>query len=58
MGMDLGLPAVKTGAADLCAPTGTHAGQTLTVAGWLLQLAAWASATLFIAGFTGAVRKT
>ncbi|MFD7167321.1 hypothetical protein [Streptomyces violascens] len=58
VGMDLGLPAVKTGAQDLCAPTGTRAGQTLTVAGWLLQLAAWASATLFIAGFTGAVRKT
>ncbi|WP_158692606.1 hypothetical protein [Streptomyces roseochromogenus] len=58
VGMDLGLPAVKTGAQDLCAPTGTHAGQTLTVAGWVLQLAAWALATLFIAGFTGAVRKT
>jgi hypothetical protein len=58
VGLDLGLPVVKTGVADLCAPTGTRAGQTLTVAGWLLQLAAWASATLFIAGFTGAVRKT
>ncbi|WBO61798.1 hypothetical protein [Streptomyces camelliae] len=58
VGLDLGLPVVKTGAGDLYAPTGTRAGQTLTVAGWLLQLAAWASATLFIAGFTGAVRKT
>ncbi|GGU48555.1 hypothetical protein GCM10010289_81370 [Streptomyces violascens] len=58
VGLDLGLPVVKTGAAGLCAPTGTPAGQTLTVAGWLLQLAAWALATLFIAGFTGAVRKT
>ncbi|MFF2431738.1 hypothetical protein [Streptomyces mirabilis] len=58
VGLDLGLPVVKTGAQDLCVPTDTRAGQTLTVAGWLLQLAAWASATLFIAGFTGAVRKT
>jgi len=58
VGLDLGLPLVKTGARDLCAPTGTRAGQTLTVAGWVLQLAAWALATLFIAGFTGAVRKT
>ncbi|MFI7121297.1 hypothetical protein [Amycolatopsis sp. NPDC049868] len=58
VGLDLGLPLVKTGARELCAPTGTATGQTLTVAGWILQLAAWASATLFIAGFTGAVRKT
>ncbi|MER6668256.1 hypothetical protein ABT256_27155 [Amycolatopsis japonica] len=58
VGLDLGLPLVKTGARELCAPTGAAAGQTLTVAGWALQLAAWASATLFIAGFTGAVRKT
>ncbi|MEV6947100.1 hypothetical protein AB0N07_35095, partial [Streptomyces sp. NPDC051172] len=58
VGLDLGLPVVKTGAQDLCTPAGTRAGQTLTVTGWLLQLAAWASATLFIAGFTGAVRKT
>jgi hypothetical protein len=58
VGLDLGLPVVKTGARDLCAPTATPAGQTLTVAGWVLQLAAWALATLFVAGFTGAVRKT
>jgi hypothetical protein len=58
VGLDLGLPVVKTGSRDLCAPTDTRAGQTLTVAGWVLQLTAWALATLFIAGFTGAVRKT
>ena len=58
VGLDLGLPVVKTAARDLCAPTDTGAGQTLTVAGWVLQLAAWALATLFVAGFTGAVRKT
>ncbi|KAB2344921.1 hypothetical protein [Actinomadura rudentiformis] len=58
VGLDLSLPLVKTGARDQCAPTDTRAGQTLTVAGWVLQLVAWASATLFIAGFTGAVRTT
>ncbi|HWM03633.1 MAG TPA: hypothetical protein VNP92_14965 [Actinophytocola sp.] len=46
------------GARDLCAPTATPAGQTLTIAGWVLQPAGWALATLFVAGFTGAVRKT
>jgi hypothetical protein len=30
----------------------------LTVAGWGLQLLAWGFATLFVAGFTGFVRKT
>jgi hypothetical protein len=33
-------------------------GQVVTAAGWGLQLLAWAFATLFVAGFTGAVRKT
>jgi hypothetical protein len=28
------------------------------VSTWVLQLAAWGFAALFIAGFTGAVRKT
>ena len=30
----------------------------LTVAGWVLRVLAWVFAVLFIAGFTGAVRKT
>jgi hypothetical protein len=58
VGLDLGTPLIKTGARDLCAPTATGAGQALTAAGWLLQALAWAFAALFIAGFTGAVRKT
>jgi hypothetical protein len=58
VGLDLGIPLLRTGARDQCAPTTTDAGQALTVTGWLLQILAWAFAALFIAGFTGAVRKT
>ena len=57
-GLDLGAPLIKTGARDRCQPTETTAGRTLTVAGWVLQLLAWTFATLFVAGFTSAVRKT
>jgi hypothetical protein len=39
-------------------PTTTDAGRALTVIGWGLQILARAFAALFIAGFTGAVRKT
>jgi hypothetical protein len=58
VGLDLGLPLVKTGTRDHCDTTASTTGQVLTVAGWGLQLLAWAFATLFVAGFTGAVRKT
>jgi hypothetical protein len=58
VGLDLGLPLVKTGIRDHCETTASTTGQVLTVAGWRLQLLAWAFATLFVAGFTGAVRKT
>jgi hypothetical protein len=37
-----------------CAMTGT----VLTAASWVAKVLAWAFATLFIAGFTGVVRKT
>ncbi|MFG3711958.1 hypothetical protein [Micromonospora sp. NPDC047730] len=58
VGLDLGTPLIKTGARDRCQPTDTPAGQTLTIASWFLQLLAWTFATLFIAGFTSAVRRT
>ncbi|MEV6302364.1 hypothetical protein AB0M02_23315 [Actinoplanes sp. NPDC051861] len=58
VGLDLGTPLLKTGARETCAPTTAPAGQALAVAGWFLQALAWAFAALFIAGFTGAVRKT
>jgi hypothetical protein len=58
VGLDLGLPLVKTGTPAQCEPTTSTTGKVLTVVGWGLQLLAWAFATLFVAGFTGAVRKT
>ncbi|WP_147457338.1 hypothetical protein [Micromonospora sp. CV4] len=58
VGLDLGTPLLRTGARDRCQPTDAAAGQILTIAGWILQLLAWSFATLFIAGFTSAVRKT
>jgi hypothetical protein len=58
VGLDLGLPLIKTGVRDHCDTTSSITGQVLAAAGWGLQLLAWAFATLFVAGFTGAVRKT
>jgi hypothetical protein len=49
---------VKTGTRDHCDTTTSTTGQALTLIGWGLQLLAWAFATLFVAGFTGIVRKT
>jgi len=57
VGLDLSIPLIKTGARETCTMTGTPAGQSLTVAGWVLQLLGWAFATLFVAGFTGAIRR-
>ncbi|MEU6324856.1 hypothetical protein [Streptomyces sp. NPDC047009] len=56
-GLNVSLPLVKV-ATGACAATNTVAGQALTAAGWLLQVLAWAFTTLFVAGFTSAVRKT
>jgi uncharacterized protein YjbI with pentapeptide repeats len=58
VGVDLALPIIKTGAGDQCRMTDAAAGQWLTAVGWILQILAWAFATLFVAGFTSAVRKT
>jgi hypothetical protein len=55
-GLNVGAPLVTTNA--VCATTSETAGHVLTVSGWLLKLLAWAFASLFIAGFTGAVRKS
>ena len=57
-GLDLGTPFLPKATSAVCTTTSTATGVTLTIAGWLLQLAAWALAALFIAGFTGIVRKT
>jgi hypothetical protein len=56
VGLDLGEPLV--GPAAQCGTTLTATGSALTVLRWLLEVAAWAFVTLFIAGFTSVVRKT
>ncbi|WP_326471729.1 hypothetical protein [Actinophytocola sp.] len=58
VGIDLGAPLITTGTQTRCQTTNTTTGQTLAAAGWILRLLAWAFATLFVAGFTTAVRKT
>jgi hypothetical protein len=58
VGLDQSVPLIKTGAQETCTTTDTAFGDVITIAGWILQLAAWALATLFVAGFTGAVRKS
>jgi hypothetical protein len=57
VGLDLSIPLVTTGARQRCDVTGAAAGQWLMGAGWALQLLGWAFATLFVAGFTAAVRR-
>jgi len=55
-GLDIGTPFLPR--ATSCKTTTGATGVALTVSTWALQLAAWALAALFVAGFTGIVRKT
>jgi len=58
LGIDLAVPLINTGSKARCDfDTDQHWGQWLTAGGWLVQLLGWAFATLFIAGFTGIIRK-
>ncbi|MDD7965499.1 hypothetical protein [Actinomycetospora lemnae] len=62
-GLDLGTPLFgsTTKPRDRCVinpDAGSASATTLVISTWVLQLAAWGFAALFIAGFTGAVRKT
>ncbi|HEY4456160.1 MAG TPA: hypothetical protein VGN81_17745 [Pseudonocardiaceae bacterium] len=51
-------PLVKpAGQADCQLSSGTPLGDVLIVAGWVIQALSWAFVTLFVAGFTGLVRK-
>ena len=61
MGLDLNLPVGASLARAKCDLTMDPTSATaawLSAFGWVLRLAAWAFAALFIAGFTSAVRKT
>ena len=61
VGLDLNLPVGTTTARARCDLTKDSASTTaawLSSVGWVLRVLAWVFAALFIAGFTGAVRKT
>ena len=60
VGLDLGTPFLPSAGAGAggCAITSAATGSLLTGIRWLLQLTAWGLAALFVAGFTGIVRKT
>ncbi|WAL63212.1 hypothetical protein ORV05_19475 [Amycolatopsis cynarae] len=58
LALDSAAPLVKTDALQRCRlDTGVPGGQFVVAATWVLQALAWAFVTLFVAGFTGLVRK-
>jgi len=59
LALNAATPLVKPDSQQRCQlATSTGLGQAVVVSTWLLQILAWAFATLFVAGFTGLVRKT
>jgi hypothetical protein len=59
LGIDTTLPIITTPTTASCLPrTSNAAGRWVTLLGVTEQLTGWALSTLFIAGFTNAVRKT
>lgn len=56
---DTALPLLKTGGAKRCEfATTTPVGQIFFATSYILHMLGWAFATLFVAGYTGLVRKT
>lgn len=55
--LNVATPLVKVDAARCTVDAGSAAGRTVLASTWLLQVLAWAFATLFVAGFTGLVRR-
>ncbi|HWO64787.1 MAG TPA: hypothetical protein VNO31_32595 [Umezawaea sp.] len=59
LALNAATPLVKPDTQQRCQIlTTTGLGQFVVITTWLLQALAWAFATLFVAGFTGLVRKT
>lgn len=54
---DLAVPLIKTGGRQRCDFTSNPGSEWFIATGWLTQFLGWAFATLFVAGFTGLVRK-
>jgi hypothetical protein len=57
LGVDLAIPLVTTPTAASCTPNASWRGQWLTYGALSFQILGWAFATLFVAGFTAAVRR-
>ncbi len=58
VGLQIGLPLIKTPAGDRCRlDTTSRPGQLLTIISWVLQASAWAFATFAVAGYTGLIRR-
>ncbi|MFD4672779.1 hypothetical protein ACFWNN_23840 [Lentzea sp. NPDC058450] len=55
--LNVATPLVKVDAARCTVDVTSGAGQLVLASTWLLQVLAWAFATLFVAGFTGLVRR-
>lgn len=55
--LNVATPLVKVDATRCTVDTAAGAGQAVLAVTWLLQVLAWAFATLFVAGFTGLVRR-
>lgn len=59
LALNTATPLVKPAGQPNCQlDSGTALGAVLTVAGWAIQALSWAFVTLFVAGFTGLVRKS
>lgn len=56
-GLDASIPLIRFANSSDCAYSARSVGQMLLVIHWITQLLAWALATLFAAGFTGAIRR-
>ncbi|WP_460354292.1 hypothetical protein [Actinoallomurus acanthiterrae] len=58
LGVDLAIPLVNTSSRQRCNLTATKPSEEWIVAvGWVFQIVGWALATLFVAGYTGLIRK-
>ncbi|SFJ25061.1 hypothetical protein SAMN05421835_10450 [Amycolatopsis sacchari] len=57
LALNTATPLVKTDMQQRCQLDAAGAGGVLVAASWVLQALAWAFVTLFVAGFTGLVRK-
>ncbi|WP_344549064.1 hypothetical protein [Actinomadura fulvescens] len=59
VGLDRGLPLINTGVRERCdVDTVSVPGQLVSAVLWILQLLAWALATLVIAGYSGLIRRS